>query len=242
MKIHPDTSHVHVNDIHWLQHLDNAKGNVTDSNNTKPTYIYPKLGAAPKGVLTLWDPAGRLPASWLSMFLQCLCVYTDIYTQTHSTGVIITMLDKNISCFEGETLLKQLPTAVHGHHPFTLPPRDWDKLFNWGSCDRTGGSKLKEDRFRLNIRKKYFMMQMLLMLHHWKHSRLHSEAAAVISFLLSCLKWLVTCCNPGILPSGLCCNGCVGEIPAPRAHHTLVLQRKLQECCSSCRATSAIEY
>lgn len=86
------------------------------------------------------------------------------------------------------------------------------------------------------------MMQMLLMLHHWKHSRLHSGAAAVISFLLSCLTWLVTCCNPGILPSGLCCNGCVGEIPAPRAHHTLVLQRKLQECCSSCRATSAIEY
>lgn len=86
------------------------------------------------------------------------------------------------------------------------------------------------------------MMLMLLILHHWKHSRLSSGVAAVISSLLYETRWLVTCCNLCILPSGLCCRGCAGKCLPPRAHHTLVLLRKLQEYCLSCRAAFAVEF
>lgn len=183
VKILPNASHVHVNHVHGLQHPDSAKGNVTDSDNTKPTYIYPKLGSAPMGVLTLWDPAGRFP-------------------------------DENISPFGNP--LKAVAYRGPWPSPFTLPPRHWDRLFSWDSCDRRRGFKLKEDRFTLDIRKKYFMMWIFLVLHHWKCSRMHSGVAAVISSLLSCMRWLVICCNLSILPSGLCCNGCVGKMPAPK--------------------------
>lgn len=91
VKISSDTSHVDVNDIHRLQHLDNVKGNFIDSDNVKPTYIHPKQGSAPKGVSHLlrstWQISSLLAKHALS---NCVCVYTQIYiyTQTRAARVI----------------------------------------------------------------------------------------------------------------------------------------------------------
>ena len=61
--------------------------------------------------------------------------------------------------------------------------KDGDKLFSEACCNRTrsNGSKLKEGRFRLDVRKKFFMLKVVSpgtgcperweMPHPWKQSR-----------------------------------------------------------------------
>lgn len=101
VKISSDTSHVDVNDIHRLQHLDNVKGNFIDSDNVKPTYIHPKQGSAPKGVphplRSTWQISSLLAKHALS---NCVCVYTQIYIHKHVLqGSSNTILNENISHF-----------------------------------------------------------------------------------------------------------------------------------------------
>lgn len=54
---------VRINEIHGLQHLDNANRNSVGSDDIKSTHIYPKVESAPKVIFTLAGPDGIFLAS-----------------------------------------------------------------------------------------------------------------------------------------------------------------------------------